>query len=152
MKTATGRVIVVPTNDNAANSWTDDIRAHHATYFTAKLLQRTSEHPTAEDAVWSTDHLALLRMARTMRRDEIARMVYAAQLAAGPLLAGIARLTRRALQAVGNALSRVPARIAARSARWDRARSEPFLSEATDIYDLERRMRDLEHRNQRSLG
>jgi hypothetical protein len=152
MKTATGRLTRIPIDDNVAPSWTDDIKAHHATYFTAELLQRTSDHPTGADAVWATDHLALMRMARALRQDHLAQMVYTVQLALGAALGVGVKLIAAALDAIGNWLSPLVASAAAHAADWDRARREEYLSQATDVYDLERRMREFERRYQRSLG
>jgi hypothetical protein len=143
MKHAADRKILVPSDDNVGPSWADDIKAHNATYFTAELLQRTRE-AESPDPVWTTDLLALERMARAMRRDHIASLVYAAQLRIASALAVARAAAGRLLAAFSEAASN-------RVAGWHRARLEAYLGESFDVYDLERRMRALERRHVRLL-
>jgi hypothetical protein len=54
-------------------------------------------------------------------------------------------VTRRPSQEGGNFIGRFFWRLADHVARLEREQREAYLAGATDIYDLERRMRDLEN-------
>ena len=62
----------------ASDAWIGDIKPHAPTYFTAEMLHRTSDADEAHQP-WLTDHFALDRMARDLRRDNIARLIYSTQ-------------------------------------------------------------------------
>ena len=152
MNRATGKALSIPSEDNASGSWADDIKVHNATYFTAEMLHRTSEADGEPASVWSVDHFALERMARAMRRDHIAQMVYVAQLGVAKAATSVVGAVRAAMTPVTSALAAGLEAAANRAAGWQRKRREAYLSEAADVYDLERRMRDMERRYHRSFG
>lgn len=152
MNRTSGSALPIATEVNATGSWADDIKAHNATYFTAEMLHRTSEADLEPATVWSVDHFALERMARAMRRDHIAQLVYATQLGVAKAAMSIFGVARVMLAPVTAAFTTGLDAAANRAAAWQRKRREAYLSEATDVYDLERRMRDMERRYHRSLG
>src|SRR5450631_393487 len=125
-------------DDPTSDAWLSDIKPHAATHFTAEMLRRTREPADPASAMWPSDHFALERMARDLRRDSIARVVYAGQLwiseGAGLLGARI-RSGLRAVGAWGAPLARwVEGAIDdfdVRAGRWQRERREALLSQAS---------------------
>jgi hypothetical protein len=143
---------------NAPEQWAADIRPHSASYFTTEMLQRTSRGSTAQDSSWSSDHFALERMARDLRRDNIARLIYGGQIWIADVGDRLGPAARQGFAAIGRWLAplgrwieRAVDRFDARAARWQSERREDFLAESTDVYDLERRIRSLERRSRRPL-
>ena len=116
--------------------------------YSAEMLQRTTGLP-----VWPSheDRFALERVARDMRQDYIASVFRRAQKAitdairARRLTVKAARaMTRHPLRESMNAVARFFQRLAANEYRIERERREAYLAGATDIYDVERRIRELE--------
>ena len=87
-----------------------------------------------------------------MRRDHVAQLVYAAQLGVGKAVTSILGVARVVLVPAIAASAAVLEAVANRTASRQRQRREAYLSEAVDVYDLERRMRDLERRYHPSFG
>jgi hypothetical protein len=97
-------------------------------------------------------------MARDLRRDNIARLIYGGQIWIGDLADRVGVAASQGFSAIGRWLAplgrwidRAVDRFDARAARWQRERREAFLAQSIDIYDLERRIRSLENRSQRPL-
>ena|SRR5579862_2140848 len=141
--------------DPGINSWRTAIKPQKATYFSAEMLHRTRGRLDEGYLNGAVDYFALQRMARDLRRDNIARVIYAAQLRIGDAAAWLAAWVGSRLPALGARIARRLDRaidgLDARAARWQSERREAFLAGSIDLYDLERRMRELEHWSQRPL-
>lgn len=116
--------------------------------YTVDMLQRTTDAPIWPDRV---DYRVVERIARDMRNQYIASLFGKAKRALAQRLTGNAPLDRgsavighRARQ-VRYSIGRFFRRLADYVYRLERKRREAYLAGATDIYDLERRMRELEH-------
>jgi uncharacterized protein DUF3563 len=136
-------------------AWAEDIRPHAATYFNAEMLHRTSGPVGGQHAGWPSDYFALERMARDLRRDNIAQLIYAAQISASDAASSLNARIGKGLKALATALARWLEHAIddfdARASRRQQERREAFLSQATDVFDLERRMRELERSCQRPV-
>jgi len=144
-------------DDPGPDAWAREIKPHSATYFNTIMLQRTRREPTGPE-VWRSDHFALERMARDLRRDTIAHLFYAGQTSVvaaaewlGQRIGRGLRASAAALAPLGRWLERRIDDFDARAARWQREHREAFLAQSADVYELERRMRALERSFQRPL-
>jgi len=116
--------------------------------YTSDMLQRTTEAPAWPDHF---DYLVVERIARDIRNQYIASLISRAKKALADLRARRAAVHRTCPMTLhrpgkdGNFVGRSFRRLAAYVSRLEREQREAYLAGATDIYDLERRMRELEN-------
>ena len=120
-----------------------------APHYTAGMLQCTTESTVGSERV---DYLAVERIARDIRNQYIASLLGRAKRAwANRFRAQSATVDRvcpvmlRPSQHGGNFIGGFLRRLADYISRLEREQREAYLAGAIDIYDLERRMRELEN-------
>ncbi len=123
-------------------------QAFPAIDYTGDMLQRTTGPLIAPERL---DYVVVERVARDMRNRYIASPVRAGQGRLGQPLGASCASGHRTCPMKGrpawegaNLVGRFFRRLVGQVYRLERQRREAYLASATDIYDLERRMRELE--------